>query len=179
MLSQDLRTIRSLSSSKKAALTGIMSALIAVTTIIAIPLPPPLSTINLAPIIIFIISILLGPAIGGTSTAIGCSIGYIAGTSLGTIIVPPGALYIYLFGLVAARTPMALVVGFLRKKSEPAGMVLGVVIETLVFFSIDFVLFGIAFALFDFGTFVDLVFVPITFGVLVAVRRIMNAKYLS
>ena len=173
------KTINNISPSKKAALTGIMSALIAVTTIIAIPLPPPLSTINLAPIIIFIVSILLGASIGVTATAIGCSIGYLAGTSLGTILVPPGFLYLYLVGLVAARVPMALVVGLLRKKSEIVGMVLSVTVETLIFFTIDFALFGIAFAIFDFGTFVDLFFVPVTFVILVAVRRILDTKYLS
>jgi hypothetical protein len=103
----------------------------------------------------------------------------LAGTSLGTIVVPPGFLYIYLVGLVAARGPMALAVGVLRKKSEIAGMVLGVVLETLIFFSIDFVLFGLGFAVFDLGTFVDLVFIPVTIAVLIAVRRILNAKYLS
>ena len=156
-----------------------MAALIAVTTIIAIPLPPPLSTVNLAPVIIFAICILLGPSVGATATVIGCGIGYLAGTSLGTILVPPGFLYIYLVGLVVARGPMALVVGVLRKKTEVAGMVLGVTIETFVFFSIDFVLFGLGFALFDLGTFVDLIFVPITVGVLIAVRRILGTKYLS
>jgi hypothetical protein len=43
----DIKSAINVSSSKKAALTAIMSALIAVTTLIAIPLPPPLSTINL------------------------------------------------------------------------------------------------------------------------------------
>ncbi len=169
----------SYSPSKKVALTGVMAALIAVTTIIAIPLPPPLSTINLAPIIIFAVSILMGPTVGVTSTAIGCAIGYLAGTSIGTIIVPPGFVYIYLFGLVVARSPMALAVGVLRKKSEIAGMVLGVVIETMIFFAIDFALFGIGFAVFDFGTFVDLVFVPVTFAVLLTVRRFLDTKYLT
>ncbi len=74
---------------------------------------------------------------------------------------------------------MALAVGVLRKKSEIAGMVLGVVIETLIFFSIDFFLFGIGFAVFDLGTFVDLAFVPVTVAVLIAVRRILDTKYLS
>ena len=50
---------------------------------------------------------------------------------------------------------MAVAVGVFRKKSEVVGMVLGVIIETLIFFSIDFVLFGFGFAVFDFGTFVD------------------------
>lgn len=168
-----------LSQTKRVALTGVMAALIAVTTIIAIPLPPPLSTINLAPVIIFVIAILLGPVTGLTCTAVGCAVGYLAGTSLGTIIVPPGLLYLYLVGLVVARGPMAVAVGVFRKKNEVFGMVLGVIIETLIFFSIDFVLFGFGYAVFDFGTFVDFIFVPITVAVLIAVRRILDTKYLS
>jgi hypothetical protein len=156
-----------------------MAALIAVTTIIAIPLPPPLSTINLAPIIIFTVAILLGPKVGVTSTAIGCAVGYLAGTSIGTIVVPPGFTYIYLVGLVVARTPMALVAGALRKKSEIVGMVLGVIVETAIFFAIDFALFGIGFAVFDLAVLVDLVFVPITAAVLIAVRRFLDTKYLA
>jgi hypothetical protein len=74
---------------------------------------------------------------------------------------------------------MALIVGLLRKKSEILSMILGVTVETLIFFTIDFALFGIAFAVFDFGTFVDLLFVPVTFAILIAVRRILGAKYLS
>jgi uncharacterized membrane protein len=168
-----------ISQSKKLALTAVMSALIAVTTIIAIPLPPPLSTVNLAPVIIFAASILLGSKVGATVTAIGCAIGYLAGTSMGTILIPPGFLYIYLVGLVVARTPMALVVGALRKKSETAGMVLGVAVETFIFFAIDFFLFGIAVAIFDLGVFIDIVSVPIAFAVLLAVRRMLNVKYLA
>lgn len=168
-----------ISQSKKVALTAVMSAMIAVTTVLAIPLPPPLSTINLAPVIIFATSILLGPSVGITSTAIGCGLGYLTGTSVGTISVPAGLLYIYWIGLIVARSPMALVVGLLRKKSQITGMVIGVVIETLIFFSIDLFVLGIAIAVFDFGTLVDLVSVPVTLTVLVAVRRVFNIKYLA
>jgi uncharacterized membrane protein len=156
-----------------------MSALIAVTTLIAIPLPPPLSTLNLAPVIIFVVSILLGAPVGAAATAIGCAIGYLAGTSLGTILIPPGFVYIYLVGLMVARTPMALTTGFLRKKSEIVGMTLGVIVETLIFFFIDFLLFGLAIAIFDFGVLIDLVSVPITVAVLLAVRKILNIRYLA
>ncbi len=175
----NLNNTKRLSQTKKVAVTAIMSSLIAVTTIIALPLPPPLSTINLAPIIIFTVSILFGPIIGGTSTAIGCAVGYLAGTSLGTILIPPGFLYIYLIGLIAARTPMAIVTGLFRKKSEILGMILGVITETLIFFAIDLVLFGIAIAIFDFGTLIDLVYVPITFAILISLRKILGTKYLS
>lgn len=173
----DVRSIE-LSKSKKTALTAVMAALIAVTTMIAIPLPPPLSTINLAPIAIFAVSILLGLKVGVVSTAIGCAIGYLVGTSMGMIVIPPGFLYIYLVGLIAARTPMAFITGVLRKKNEIAGMALGVTTETLIFFVIDFALFGLAFAIFDFAVFADLVFIPVTFVVLLGVRKVFGANYL-
>lgn len=74
---------------------------------------------------------------------------------------------------------MALMAGVLRKKSEIAGMTLGVVVETAIFFAIDLFLFGIAFAVFDLGVLIDLIFVPITVAVLIGVRRFLNTKYLS
>ena len=132
------------------ALTGVMAALIAVpTTIIAIPLPPPLSTINL---------VSTGNNIHSSHPARRSHWSNLnsdwslyrllkAGTSLVQRFVPPGFLYIYLVGLVVARGPMALA-ALLRKKSEVSGMVFGIVIETLIFFSIDFILFGIGFVVF-------------------------------
>lgn len=174
----DIKQTR-LSNSKKTAIMAVMSALIAVTTMIAIPLPPPLSTINLAPIIIFTTCILFGPIIGVSSTLIGCLIGYLAGTSTGTIMIPPGFLYIYLFGLLAARAPMALAASALQKKSEIAGMTLGVIIETAVFFTIDFALFGIGFAVFDLAVLIDAAFIPVTIAVLLGVRKVFGVKYFA
>ncbi|MDQ1281204.1 MAG: transporter component [Thermoproteota archaeon] len=167
------------SQSKKLSLIAVMAALIAVTTLFAIPMPPPLSTINLAPVIIFIVSILLGPTNGVMATAIGCSVGYLVGTSVGTILIPPGFFYIFLVGLVVARSPMAFVAGLLRKRSVIIGMVLGVFLETLIFLSIDVYLFGLAIALFDLGVLVDLIFVPVTYALLIVVRRFLGVKYLT
>ncbi|MDR0373156.1 MAG: hypothetical protein LBI79_06325 [Nitrososphaerota archaeon] len=167
------------SKTQKTALTAVMSALIAITTMIAIPLPPPLSTINIAPVIIFTVSILLGFKIGMAATAIGCAVGYLAGVSTGAIVIPPGFLYIYLVGLIAARTPMAFIAGALRQKSEHVGMTLGVIVEVMIFFAIDFALFGIAFAVFDFAVFIDLVFIPVTFIVIIGLRRVFAADYLA
>ncbi len=167
------------SQTKIVALTSIMAALIAVTTIIAIPMPPPLSTITLAPIIIFVAGILLGPSAGLVSSVIGSAVGFMAGSSIGTIMVMPGYLYWYLFGIVIARGPMGFSVGLLRKKNEIFAMIVGVVVETLIFFAIDVYLIGIALAVFDFGTLVDLVFVPIAYTILIAVRRILDITYLT
>ncbi|MBN1357252.1 ECF transporter S component [Candidatus Bathyarchaeota archaeon] len=167
------------SRSKIVALTSIMAALIAVTTMIAIPMPPPLSSITLAPIAIFITSILLGPSAGLISAAIGSAIGFLAGTSIGTIMAPPAYLYLFLFGIVIARAPMGLLVGLLRKKKETAAMIVGVLTETIIFFGIDSFVFGVAFALITLGTLADLIFVPISYGILKAVRKILKISYLA
>ena len=167
------------SRSKIVALTSIMAALIAVTTMIAIPMPPPLSTITLAPIAIFITSILLGPSVGLISSAIGSAIGFIAGANIGTIMVPPAYLYVFLFGIVIARAPMGLIVGLLRKKNETAAMVIGVLTEAIIFFVADIFLFGIAIALTTLGTLADLIFAPISYGILKAVRNILKITYLA
>jgi uncharacterized membrane protein len=168
---------KTVSQSKVVALTSVMTALIAVTTMIAIPMPPPLSTITFAPIIIFVASILLGPSGGLVSAAIGSAIGFMGGSSIGTIMVPPGYLYVFLIGIVIARGPMGFSVGLLRKKNEVIAMIVGVIVETLIFFTIDNYLFGFAIALLDFGTLVDLVFVPVTYAILLAVRRIVDITY--
>jgi len=167
------------SQTRVVALTSVFAALIAVTTMTAIPMPPPLSTITLAPIIIFVTAILLGPSAGLISSVIGSAIGYLAGTSIGTIAIFPGYLYWYLFGIIIARGPMGLSVGLLRKKNEIIAMITGVVVETLVFFTIDVYLFGIILAIPDFGTLIDLIFVPVTYAILMIVRRTLDVSYLD
>jgi uncharacterized membrane protein len=164
---------------KVVALTSILAALIAVTTMIAIPMPPPLSAITFAPVVIFVTSILLGPSAGLISSVIGSAIGYLGGTTIGTISGAGGLYYWYLFGIAFARGPMGFSVGLLRKKNEIVAMVAGVVVETLLFFALDIYLLGFWIALVDFGTLVDLVFIPIAFAILVAVRRILGATYLA
>ncbi len=167
------------SQTRNVALTSIMSALIAFLTMTAIPVPPPVSAITLAPIVIFVSGILMGPKAGLAASAIGSAIGYIAGTSIGTISPLPGFLYVYLVGIVIARGPMGMAVGLLRRTNEIFAMTVGVVVETLIFFATDFYLFGIAYATFDFVTFIDLIFVPVTFVILFAVRTNLNVKYLA
>ena len=164
--------------SLKLAFTAVMSALIAVTTMIAIPMPPPLSTITLAPIAIFITAILMGPWIGLVATAIGSGLGFLAGASIGTIAVLPAFFYVFLGGIIIARSPMGFGVGLLRKTNELAAMTVGVLIETVIFFVADWYLFGFAIALITLGTLVDLVYVPITYGILQGLRKALNIKHL-
>lgn len=164
--------------SVKLALTAVMSALISVTTVIAIPMPPPLSTITLAPIAIFITSILMGPWIGLVAATIGSGLGFIGGASLGTIALPPGFFYVFLWGIIIARGPMGLGVGALRKTNELAAMIAGVLIETIIFFVADWYLFGFEVSLVTLGTLIDLIYVPVTYGVLGGLRKALNIKHL-
>jgi hypothetical protein len=158
---------------------GVMSALIAVTTTLAIPMPPPLSTITLAPIAIFVAGILMGPWIGLVASAIGSGIGFMAGASIGTIAPPPGFLYIFLVGIIIARAPMGFGVGILRKTNELVAMAVGVLIETLIFLISDSYLFGFDVAfVFTIWTLVDLIYVPITYGILKGLRKALNTTYL-
>jgi len=158
---------------------GVMSALIAVATMIAIPMPPPLSAITLAPVVIFVTSILMGPWIGLVASAIGSGIGFLAGASIGTIAVPPAFLYVFLVGIVIARAPMGFMVGILRKVNEVAAMVDGVVTETIIFFVADWYLFGLSLAIISgLGTLVDLIYVPITYVILKGLRKALHTTYL-
>ena len=162
----------------KLALMAVMSALIAVTTVIAIPMPPPLSTITLAPIAIFVTGILMGPWLGLVSSAIGSGIGFLGGSSVGTIAVFPGYLYIFFWGIIIARGPMGLSVGVLRKTNETIAMIVGVLVETVIFFVADWYLFDFGIALTTLGTLIDLIYVPISYIVLKGLRKALNITYL-
>jgi len=164
--------------SVRLALTAVMSALIAVTTMIAIPMPPPLSTITLAPIAIFITGILMGPWVGLAATAIGSGLGFLAGATVGTIAVPAGYLYVFLWGIIVARGPMGFGVGILRKANVLIAMITGVLIETVIFFVADWYLFGFGWALITLGTLVDLAYVPVSYVVLRGLRKALNIEYL-
>ena len=163
----------------KLALTSVMTALVAVTTMLAIPMPPPLSTLTLAPIAIFITGILLGPIPALVSSFIGSGIGFIAGASVGTINVPPGYLEIFLVGIMVARGPMGFSVGLLRKKDEIVAMIVGVLVETAIFFFMDWYLFGFSIALITLGTLIDLVYVSLSYSALKGIRKILNITYLA
>ncbi len=169
------------------AQSAVMSALIAVLTVTAFPLPPPLSAITLAPAAIFVTSIFLGPRVGFVSALIGSAIGFTIASSVGTIAgSPPGsALFpIFLVGIMIARGPEGYLIGILRKKNELFAMVLGTFYETLAFFVIDFfytypLLLGLSssFAYLDFGTLIDLVFIIPTVVVLRYLRTQLGVRY--
>ena len=163
----------------KLAMTAVMSALIAVTTMTAIPMPPPLSTLTFAPIIIFVVGILMGPVPALVSSAIGSGLGFLAGASIGSIMVPPGFMGVFLLGIVVSRGPMGATVGLLRKINEVAAMTIAVIVETAIFFFMDWGLFGFGVALITLGTLIDLVFVPIGYIVLKVVKKMWDVTILE
>jgi len=163
----------------KLAMTAVMSALIAVTTMTAIPMPPPLSTLTFAPIIIFVVGILMGPVPALVSSAIGSGLGFLAGASIGSIMVPPGFMGIFLLGIVVSRGPMGATVGLMRKINEVAAMTIAVLVETAIFFFMDWGLFGLGMALITLGTLIDLVFVPIGYIVLKVVKKMWDVTLLE
>ncbi len=162
------------------AVTAVFSALIAVCTMIIIPLPKPLAEITLAPAVYLALAVLSDRWTAFNATAIGSFIGESVN----------GALYgyplIYSFGMVWARAPEVLIVAWARNKGERAlaiAMAAATVFETLAFFFPDwaFYLYGLfqygapsdvttAFltASADFGTMADLVFIPVA---ILIVRR--------
>jgi len=169
------------------AQSAVMSALVAVLTVTAFPMPPPLSTLTLAPVAIFVGSIFLGPRVGLVSGVLGSAIGFTIASTVGIIAgaAPGSALFpIFLVGLVAARGPEGWIIGVLRRKNEILGMAVGTVYETLAFFLIDFfytypILLSMprSFAYLDFGTLIDLVFIVPAVIVLRYVRTHLGVRY--
>jgi type IV secretory pathway TrbD component len=74
---------------------------------------------------------------------------------------------------------MGLVVGLLRKTNEVISMIVGVLVETLIFFVADWFLFGFNIALITLGTLVDLIYVPISYGVIKGIRKALKTTYLA
>lgn len=165
--------------SVKLAMTSVMAALIAVTTMVAVPMPPPLSTITLAPIAIFVVGIFMGPVPALFSSAIGSGLGFLGGASVGTINVPPGFFSIFLIGIVVARGPMGFTVGLLRKVDVILAMVVGVLVETTIFFVMDWYLFGFSVALTTLGTLLDLIFVSVGYFVIKGIKSMWDVSRLE
>jgi uncharacterized membrane protein len=159
------------------AIIAVFSALIALLTILAIPLPPPLYEITFAPPIYLALAALTGPWTAFSSIAIGSFIG--ESYNIATRGGPP----IYIFGIVWARAPEAFIVGLGRNKGTKklaAYMVVATIYETLAFFFPDWAfyyygLFGYGnpaslneaflLAAYDFGTLIDLFYIPVALAI--------------
>lgn len=171
------------SPSLKLAVVILFSALIAISTFLSIKIPlGSLGEITWAPPIYMALSVLAGPLIGCEAIAVGSFIG----ESLNVAWF--GWPAIYAPGIVWARAPEALIIGWARKrgtKTLVASMVLATVFETLAFFFPDWLFYtygifgygspvsfskGFITALPDFLTLLDLVFIPVAFLLVRAAR---------
>ena len=157
------------------AVTAVFAALIAAGTMIAIPMPKPLAEITVAPAIYLALAALTDKWTAFNAIAIGSYIGEtINGVSYGYPLI-------YSFGIVWARAPEALIVNWARSRGTKVlvlAMGAATVFETLAFFFPDWLFY--AYGLFqygsptdaysafvlaatDFGTLLDLAFIPVAF----------------
>jgi hypothetical protein len=184
---------------------GAFSALIAVGTILSnvlfgFPLPPPLSEITAAPVFYLAIAALFSRRVGFWATLVGSAVGETMNIFL--FGEAPGALALtYVPGIILARAPEVLIVYRFRNRSLrflAIGMTLATVFETLVFLIIDWAVYsftafycpqspcgssgivnGFVLASFDFGTLIDLVWIPLAIALVVAARRSFNTQFFS
>ena len=174
------------------------SALIALTTalstaLLGIPLPPPLSEITLAPAIYLTLSVLYPRKLSFLSTAVGSALG----EAINVLIfgsAPAAFAVIYIPGMIWARAPEALIVNRFRHKRTlwlAVAMVVATVYETLAFFFPDWffysftffygaptsVITGFSLAAFDFGTLIDLIWIPVALVLIRAIRSAFSAQF--
>jgi hypothetical protein len=178
--------------------TACFSALIAVTTalstaLLGIPLPAPLSEITFAPAIYLTLSVLFPRRVSFWSTAIGSALG----EAINVLIfgsAPAAFAVIYIPGMVWARAPEALIMNRFRRKSSlwlVFAMVIATVYETLAFFFPDWFFYsytffygaptgflaGLSLAAFDFGTLIDLIWMPVALLLIRAIRSAFRAQF--
>jgi hypothetical protein len=168
--------------------------------LLGFPLPPPLSEITFAPAIYMAIAVLFSRRVSFWSTAIGSVVGetiniFVFGEAAGVFALT------FVPGILLARAPEALIIFRLRQGSLRLvilGMALGTVFETMVFFLIDWPVYsltafycpstpcapsglvnGFWLAAFDFGTLIDLLWIPVALALIVAARRAFNIRFFS
>jgi hypothetical protein len=161
------------------AVIVVFSALIAIGTIVSIRMPKPLYEITWAPAVYLALGYLTDRRTSFSATALGSFIG-----ELVNITFYGGGSIIYPFGMIWARGPEALIVGFSRGRSWKwiiLMMILATVYETFAFYISDGLFY--AYGLFGYGapsgllagfelassdllTMVDLIFIPISLAVI-------------
>jgi len=140
-------TLRRVGATMNLAVVIVFSALIALGTFLSIKLPTPLGEITWSPPVYMALAILVGPWTSFTATAVGSFIG----ESLNVTYL--GWPAIYAPGIVWARAPEALIIGWARKRGARvwvAAMVLATLFETVMFFFPD--AFFYTYGLFGYGT---------------------------
>ncbi len=161
----------------------VFAALIAVATVLSIPLPAPLYEITWAPAVYLALGALADPVTAFTATGLGSFIGEAYNISF-----KGGGSPIYPFGMVWARAPEVLIIAWAKGKGEKTlalAMIGATVFETLAFFFPDwgFYVFGVFgygspsnvsagfyAASTDFFTLVDLAYIPVALALIRAAK---------
>ncbi|HVC26658.1 MAG TPA: hypothetical protein VND40_00715 [Nitrososphaerales archaeon] len=164
--------------SRRLAFIAVFSAVIAVCTIVSIPLPKPVFEITLAPAVYFALAALTDKWDAFSATAIGGFVGELFN------ITTRGGLPIYPFGMVWARAPEVLIIAWAANKGNRAlalAMAAATVYETFAFLVPDWLFYsfglfgygspttlyaGLILAVPDLATFADLAFIPIAFAII-------------
>ena len=167
--------------STRLALVAVFSALIAVcTSVIRIPLPPPLYEITLAPAVYLALAALVDRWDAFAATAIGGFVGELFN------VATAGGSPIYPFGMIWARGPEAFIVAWAAtrgRKTLAWAMVAATIYETVAFFLPDWLFYtyglfqygppttaytALVTASLDFATLLDLAFIPVAFAIIAA-----------
>lgn len=172
------------STSGKMALFAVMTALTVVANLIMVPMPQPLAEYDLSPVLIYTLGVLMEPLLAGSTVAAAMALG--VGYKMMIYGFPP----VFVLGAVLARGSEAVLISLLIRwrrgatakpnmRWEVAVMCIGAVWETAIFFALDWLLFGLGMAMVTLATIVDLVFIPIAVGVIVAIRRSFRVNEFS
>jgi uncharacterized membrane protein len=174
------------------AFTAIFSALLALLSTIKVPMPPPLWSISLFSLGIFIVATLFGPKIGFLAGGIGGAVAEIY-SAYGTVSGSEAAIYV--FSAFVAKGMAGLAIGYGREVARAFGqmkitalrgtltfiealsMAFGRTLELTIFFVIDTMLYGMAAALTDYLGMLTLVTIPIALIVNEGVRRAFGRRY--
>lgn len=184
---------------------GAFSALVALGTmltnlLLGFSLPQPLGEITAAPAFYMAIAVLFSRKVSFWSTAIGSAVGetiniFIFGEA------PAAFALTYIPGLVLARAPEALIIFRFRQRSVKfLALIMGLatVFESLILFLIDWPVYsytafyssqapcancglvgGFGLAALDFGTMIDLVWIPVALALVVAARKAYNIQHFT
>lgn len=166
--------------SVRIAVASVFASVIALGTLLSVPMPIPLYEITWSPAVYLALAVLTDGWTSFSATAIG---GFV-GEAL-NVVYKAGGSPIYPFGMVWARGPEVLIVIWGARKGRKwlaVSMVIATVFETLAFFFPDWLFYSygvfqysvpsgstpLGLAAFDFGTLVDLVWIPVAFGIVYA-----------
>jgi hypothetical protein len=173
------------------ALSGVLSALVAVLTFIIIPMPQPIGGFDASSILVLSLPIILGAELGTIIVCVGESVG-----TMFLIAAGVGLPY-YLPGIVAVRGVEAYLVGRIARSGlfgrsgENTRLIvattIGPVWETAGFIAANFYLYylfyGLAFAIGAsialLSTLIDWLWVPFAMIVITAVKSAFGTSYLD